>query len=324
MPLFQPDINHQTAQSLFDLVGPGSAGQYIGEQGMMRRLMNPVNAEMSLADLDKIQQANDQSRVINPLEADIKRGEARQANSRDDAYYKGVNSGVLAEARSKGVKADIDEATKGTSIQATNSDNKLKAIQNLGKEVSNVASYIGTLPVQERTVALSQIAGQHPEIAQSPVFQQLMKLPPEKLQPVLAQISERMIAATPELFNARQIHAETNASHERVANTQAAATRYSADARKKDISADQVATLRKEAAKGNPEAFLMLADLAKESGDMVATQRYTELAKQAALRREAERRAGSVGKADIGAMGIPAQGSNNPYGTARPDPLGIR
>jgi len=64
--------------------------------------------------------------------------------------------------------------------------------------------------------------------------------------------------------------------------------------------------------------------MAKESGDMMATQRYTELAKQAALRREAERRAGSVGKPDVGAMGLPAQGSSNPYGTGRPDPLGIR
>lgn len=237
MPLFQPDINHQTAATLGDLIGGGTAMQYISEQNDMRRQMNPINKGLSLADLDRMQQANEQSRIINPFEADIKRGEARQANSKNDAYYQGINRGALADARSKGVKADIDEATKGTSIQTTNSENKLKAVQNFGKEVANVASYIGTLPLEERTIALTEIAGQHPEIAKSPVFQQLMKLPPDKLQPVLAQISERMIAATPELFNARQIHRETNASHEKVAGIQASASRYATDARKKDEGA---------------------------------------------------------------------------------------
>lgn len=97
------------------------------------------------------------------------------------------------------------------------------------------------------------------------------------------------------------------------ANITAAASRYGADQRKKDYEADELATLRKEAAKGNPEAFLMLAD---RTDDPKEKARNIELAKQAALRREAERKAATATQIDVSRATegqVPVVGSDNPY-----------
>jgi hypothetical protein len=321
MAMFNPEINAGVAQSLRDIVGGGTATQYISEQNDMRRRMNPINESLSLADLERVNLANEQSRVTNPLEATIKGSQAREAAGKDDVYFKGMREGQLADARLKGTEADIAGATKDSTIAHTNAklSNEQRAMFN--KEIKDIAIWISeSVDPKDYPEALTQFASKIPGVVENPMFQMMLKKDPTKILEFMKNIGDKGRAADPQLRNADRISAEDNITKEKVANIQAGATRYAADARKKDISAEQIATLRKEAAKGNPEAFLMLADLAKESGDMMATQRYTELAKQAALRREAERRASGVGRPDVGAMGIPAQGSSNPYGTSETAP----
>ncbi len=319
--MFNPEINANVAQSLRDIVGGGTATQYISEQNDMRRRMNPINENLSLADLERMNLANEQSRVMNPLEATIKGSQAREAAGKDDAYFRGMRQGDLDRARKTGLEADIMAGTKDTTISNTNAKNQAEQRAMLGKEITERAAWMASsLPPSEYVPALTQFASKIPGMTESPQFQALIKQPPEKILQFMQKMGDTLRAADPALRNADRISAEDNVSKEKIAGIQAGATRYAADARRKDVSAEQIATLRKEAAKGNPEAFLMLADLAKESGDMMATQRYTELAKQAALRREAERRASGIGRPDVGAMGIPAQGSSNPYGSLETPP----
>jgi len=105
-----------------------------------------------------------------------------------------------------------------------------------------------------------------------------------------------------------ELKAVTNLEQSRIA---AETSKYGADARKKDVEADQLADLRKKAAAGNPEAFLMLADLADDPKEKA---RYIDLATKAALRREAERRAMAVGQVSgPGVTKLPAVESTNPY-----------
>lgn len=240
---FQPDINGQTATTLRDLVGGGTAMQYISEQNDMRRRMNPINEGLSLADLDRVTQANDQSRSINPLEVQIKAAAARDANSKDAKYYQSMRLGDMGKAEKEAADGKLATATVDTNIGATNSANKLKQIQNLGHQVTNMAAYVGSLDPNEvdphtgrnaRQEALTQIIGNDPQLSKSPLLQKLMTLPPAKLQEALTMIGTGLRNTDPALLNAQQIHASDNISSEKIAAGNNAATRYAADANKKE------------------------------------------------------------------------------------------
>ena len=312
--MFQPKIDPQVAQTLRDIEGGGSAVAYMSELRDAERGMLPINRDLSLADLERMNLANEQSRVMNPLEATIKGAAAREAAGKDEAYFSGIRGGQLADAKLKGTQADIAGATKDTTIAHTNAKNQAEQRAMLGKEITERAAWMASsLPPSEYVPALTQFASKIPGMTESPQFQALIKQPPEKILQFMQKMGDTLRAADPALRNADRISAEDNITKERVANIGASATRYAADARKKDADAEMISKLMVDAGRGNAEAAEMLARYYAQADNPEAAKYYKDLAIKAALRRENERRQGSVGKPDMNALGIPTQGSNNPY-----------
>jgi hypothetical protein len=212
MAMFQPDINAQTAQTLRDIVGGGTATQYISEQDDMRRRMNPINENLSLADLEKANLANAQSRLTNPLDVQIKGAAAREANSKGDDYFNTVNSGVMSDARSK-------VATEKSGIALKNTENTAKQRQILGDELVKRAAWMAeAIPPAEYSAALQQFAQAIPGMTERPEFQALIKQPPDKILAFMQKMGDTLRAGDPALRNAAEIHRGTND-----------ATRYTAD-----------------------------------------------------------------------------------------------
>lgn len=288
MAMFQPEINAATAQSLRDIVGGGTAMQYISEQNDMRRRMNPINENLSLADLEKATLANAQSRLTNPLDVQIKGAAAREANSKGDDYFNTVNSGVMSDARSK-------VATEKSGIALKNTENSAKQRQILGDELIKRAAWMAeAVPPAEYSAALQQFAQAIPGMTERPEFQALIKQPPDKILAFMQKMGDTLRAGDPALRNAAEIHREDNISKEKVAAGNNSATRYSADAAAAAKKKDVVQEARTLYMKGQPQGALILSDLAREAGDMRAAADWEKKAKDLAARIRGDKAAGAL------------------------------
>jgi len=305
MAMFQPDINAQTATSLRDIVGGGTAMQYISEQNDMRRRMNPINENLSLADLEKAQLANAQSRVINPLEAQVKGAQAREANSKDDPYFQQIRQGELSDVRTK-------LGTEKSGIALKNTKNEVEQRQMLGDEITKIAAWMAeSVPPNEYGAALQQFAAKIPGMDKRPEFQALLRQNPEKILAFMQKMGDTLRAANPALRNAAEISREDNVSREKVGAGHDAATRFAAETSAAAKKKDSVTELQNALAKGNYTAGEMLAQIYREAGMPKEADFYAKQAKiikdQQIAKAQAGATVGDNTKREI--MGMPATGA---------------
>jgi len=288
MAMFQPEINAPVAQTLRDIVGGGTAMQYISEQNDMRRRMNPINENLSLADLEKATLANAQSRLTNPLDVQIKGAAAREANSKGDDYFNTVNSGVMSDARTK-------VETEKSGIRLKNTKNEAEQRQILGDELKSRAIWMAQY-VEPRKYgeALTQFAQAIPGMTERPEFQALVKQDPQKILQFMMKMGDIERAGNPALRNAAEISREDNISREKVAAGNNSATRYSADAAAAAKKKDVVQEARTLYMKGQPQGALILSDLAREAGDMRSAADWEKKAKDLAARIRGDKAAGAL------------------------------
>jgi hypothetical protein len=237
--MFQPGVNAQTAQTLADLMGQGSAGAYMGQQLLEEQAMNPINQQLSLADLDKIQQENAHTRVMNPLIQTVKGSEARKASLQTPEYWTKMLSGDTADADRKVLDLDIARQTKDSKIAQTNSDAHHKIIQNMGADMRNIGLYVSSLPPEEQGPAIRELVKHHgwdkiPGSAQS--WEALAGMDPESRIKNLNYVAQQLGQMTPEYIKTIADQELKNTGSLDVANVQASATRYAADARRRDES----------------------------------------------------------------------------------------
>lgn len=245
MPMFNPEVNGTTLQNLYDIMGAGSAGEYAGSQRFMQNEMNGINKNLSLADLDKITIENDHNRVMNPMLQQVQGSAARKANLQDNTYWNGMLQGDLADARKKasdadyrGLEVDTKRRTLDSDVAKTNSANQTAVIQDMGKNMLNVIAYAGTIadPVQ-RQEAMRQLITHHgwdKNPSTAPVWDRLVNHP--DMLGEGANLAKRLMEFDPQHLSKIADQTLKNKGTLDVANVQAAATRYSADARKTDTN----------------------------------------------------------------------------------------
>jgi len=270
---------------------------------------------------------NDRYGQMTPLEVMIKEKEAAQAKAvNNPASLDLFRQGQEGQWKTQSAAGQFDEAVVRDKISAEVAKYKASVPEAQFKqetaEMENIyrALEIG-LPQLEQippgmmrnqaAMKLAQQFGLDPKLIGSmAVNGGLNDL--EALKKLKAQLGYTLSETTKhrQEMQKEELKSVTDLEKSRIA---ADASMANANLRKKDTEADALADLRKKAAAGNPEAFLMLADL---TDDPKEKARYTELAKQAALRREAERRALASGRPDVGAItGLPTQQTTNPYAT---------
>lgn len=286
MAMFTPNVNGQTAQTLFDLVGPGTAGQYIGQQRMEEQAMNPINRNLSLAELAKAEELNRHNSVMNPYLEDVGAAQSRDALSKTPEFFQSQRRGQMADDRSKLVKAGFDEATAQSKIKTQLSDDQIKQTQNFASELMNVGAFINSVPDEidpvtkrnRRQDALSQLATSA-GLDKNPLFSKFMQVPTAQMPQFLDSIAKRLMETNPQLRNQSEIHAASDASRERVAAGNNAATVQAAEINAASRKKDTIAELQKELGKDNYTAGEILARIYAESGDMVGAKFYETQAK---------------------------------------------
>lgn len=288
MAMFQPEISAPVAQTLRDIVGGGTAMQYISEQNDMRRRMNPINEGLSLADLDKATLANDQSRRMDPLDVQVKEAAAREANSRGSDYFDIINKGQMSDARTK-------TATEKSGIALKNTENQSKQQELIRNEIKSRAIWMAqNVEPAKYGEALTQFASEIPGMTERPEFQALVKQDPQKILKFMMKMGDIERAGNPALRNAAEISREDNISREKVAAGNNSATRYSADAAAAAKKKDVVQEARTLYMKGQPQGALILSDLAREAGDMRSAADWEKKAKDLAARIRGDKAAGAL------------------------------
>ena len=273
--MFDPQINSTTAQSLFDIMGPGSAGQYLGSQQMMQEQMNDVNQNLSLADLDKIQLSNQHDRTMNPMKEQVQRSLVREADSKTPEYFTGMRQGELGTARSLVAKAKLDEDTLAGNISAKNSSNSTAIIQDMGKNMLNMLTYVGGLPggPAEQRKAMQQLIASHgfdKDPASHAIWNQLLNSPDMVKQGT--DLATRMMNLNPQYLAELTKGREHNQTLKEVGAGHDSATRYAADAKKRSDDAEKEKFKREWMKASDERKANWLRQLAMTSSDgMVET-----------------------------------------------------
>lgn len=221
-------------------MGGGSAAEYAGLQNMAREEMNPINRDLSLADLERTRLSNEGltiknafDRQMNPMLLDIKGADVREANSKDDAHFRSQRLRDRAISRQDVVKADIAEGTKDSTIASDNMTNQGKVITGMGQLMSNLVAQIGDLPDAAQRQIIGQTMSQygfdkHPQFAGA--WNQLLNMPPAQRLMMMQNFAERAMNFDPKMLQTSQENQLERESRERVAAGNNAASRYSADA----------------------------------------------------------------------------------------------
>lgn len=241
MPIFQPEINPQTLSTLADIMGAGSAGEYAGGQRMMQNIMNPVNAEMTLANLDKLTQENDLFRAKMPNEIAVSQALGREANSKTPEYFRMRRTGENAIDRQNVLKADIGEATKESDIANTLDENKQKAIRRMGENMRDMVAYVSVLPPDQQADAMRQLISHHgfdKHPAMGRAWESFGGMDNKTQLAQMQKAAEFLMNTDPAKLAALTQHRETNQTNLQIAQGHDAATRYAADARKRDDGAE--------------------------------------------------------------------------------------
>lgn len=328
MPLFDPQINPQQAQSLADLMGGGTAGAYLGMQGALQQDMNQTNRALSLADLTKINQENELYKAKMPNEMLVSDALGREATSKTAEHFGVVRAGERGQARSLMAKGDLDQATLQSNIDNTLGEHKSKALKRMGEDFTQVATYIGTLPPEAQGPAMQEIIASRPwgaNESMASAWQAFGKLPPDQMRAQLIKAGEFLSKSNPEHIMQLIKEREGNTSKEKIAAGNNAAIRYAADARRKDLTMEmakewtkapvdtKAAILQQLVATAleNTDAYVELPD-----GTQMETQRALDLVKQYSASILAKKAAGAP-KTDVG---LPL---TNPVGTGMGNIYGV-
>jgi len=270
MPIFDPRIDQAGAQSLADLMGGGSAAQYLGGQQAMIEQMNPINQSLSLADLDKVTIANDHQRTMNPMLQQVQRSLVREADSKTPEYFTEMRQGELGDARTKIAQAKLKEGTLDTDISAGNSKNQTQMIQDVGKNMLNMLTYVGGLqggPEVQRE-AMSQLITSHGldrNPATRAIWDRLLNSPDMLRQG--QNLATQMMNMSPDHLSKMAVDAQGNASKEKIgaANnaTQLAIARERTAAAKKEADA----AWKKGTMEQRMMALMTMISIAEENTD---------------------------------------------------------
>jgi len=330
--LFTPSVNAQTATTLADLMGQGSAGAYMGQQMLEERAMNEINQNLSLADLDKITLANDHNRIMNPMLQQVQRAEVRNADSKTPEYFTGMRQGELGTARSNVAKAKLDEGTLDTNIAAKNLGNQTQMFKDMGSNMLNAVAYVGQLPPGEQREAMKQLItsqGWDKNPASREIWDRLLQSPDMLMH--AQNVAERLMDFDPahlsRMATGKQtadsnelIHSRSDASRERVAAGNNNATIEAARLRQKGMNDDQLKfKLEESLGKGNYAAGEMLAKKYAEEGDMQSAEYYRKLSAAIKQQQIDKARASSLVGDDRlrGLLNMPREDNTNTPGTPR-------
>lgn len=269
MALFQPDVNGPNLQSIFDLVGPGSAGQYFGEQNQARQDMNGINQQLSLGDLDKINQENAQTRIVNPYLADEAAAKSREANSKTTGFFNQMRQGDMGKARADVVAGNIAEQTQGSTVNAKNAGNIAETIAHTNTQLTQLGAYIKTLPMSERHAAFEQLAEQHG--IKGPVFDKMMRLGPVDLGNSFDALVKNSMEADPKLLAELTKGREHNAAEITVGAGHDSASRYATDQKGKGGGAKLITEYLKADGSKKADYIISLVRQAQGTGEDTVT-----------------------------------------------------
>lgn len=248
MPIFDPQINAQTAQSLADLMGGGSAAQYMGMQQAMQQEMNPINRDISLADLERTNLGNEGlsiknmfDRQMNPMLLQIKEADVREAASKTPEHFQVMRNKDKAGLKELELKNRKTAGTLDTDIAAGNSKNQVQMIKDMGSMISNTIAQIGGLPPDAQRQALLQTMSQYgfdknPRTAA--MWEQFVKMDPNQLITYAVNFAESVKDFNPEHLAALEKQREQDDAAMARTRVSANATLGAASMRKKDIESE--------------------------------------------------------------------------------------
>lgn len=225
--------------------------------------------------------------------------------------------GISADSRLKGVTADIATATKDSSIDATNTDNRLKAFTKIGTHLGTLAGDLDGLSDLEKPAAfVNSINGLGlPQHVAQQIIQRYSRIPPNMLSKKLLDDSQKILRSTP--AHAQAIDQEAmqqkgqtervrmqTASAERVAEKNAEARRKQIGDAKTIIDTTVQKALQRGARSGHA-ALIAAAEWARQNNIPELSAQYAAMAEQ--IRPQAEAEIANVapkpGEIDVGGLG---------------------
>lgn len=299
-------------ETLFQNMGPTYAASMAGEREGMAQNADTLDALVKAEAIKKSQQEYAQSNIMNPLAAQFKQGQIAEQGA--------MLPGQQATSRSLGTTADIGEATKGSTIEAANSANKLKqqadALKTLDiarQAITQLVQTIGSGPDAEARKRQLLQSGQ---VAAGPYQDLLMRTDARQLPQVLSGINTHMEQQSGDFIKAMALQKEQTRSHlagvgmqtatQRDINTQnIEAGKYN----KKGAIADGVAGIKQQVQSGKmtaEKAAVALQGAAMFEQDPETRRMYEEAAAKYEQFAMNQRRAMAQGKTDVGAVtGLP-------------------
>lgn len=272
---------------------------------------------------------NERQSAMNPLDIAVRQRDAAFAQDEMNPAYRDLRiKGMSGESKSKAATGDYDEAVLKDKINAGIAEMKSKMTKSQYEQQINQMESLHTFlesvlpdledstPGMERNLRLMQAASEHgvnPQLAAN-LLKGRAGGDLDAMKKLKANLNYALTQSTKHKQEMeKDLQKETFATERTRMTTEAQL--QAARERQKEDTDKTLLELRKKAAAGYPEAFLMLADMADDPQEKA---RLTQLAQQAALRREAERRAAGIGGVDIsGATSgkVPTRESTNPYAT---------
>lgn len=179
-------------------------------------------------------------------------------------YASTMVGGTMGDAQTRQAKGRKDMATVGSEIDATNISNVVKGLEQTGRMLEMAMSTNPLMGQMEYKAFLEKVP---------PALRQ--QFPPQytpQVPQILSQLANT-IKNSPEHRRATEIHSMDNASRERIASGNNAATRYAADQRAAQ-SGSRIKTLMQQAeAAKTPEAAVYLGRMLLADPDLHETDR---------------------------------------------------
>lgn len=270
---------------------------------------------------------NERQSAMNPLDIAVRGRDAAFAQDEMDPNYRNWRmQGMTGEAKTKAATGDYDQgilkdkiasgiAEMKSKMSKSQYEQQITQMESLHTFLESVIPDLeDSAPGMDRNLRLMQAAsesGVSPQIV-SGLLKGRAGGDIEAMKKLKANLNYALTQSTKHKQDMeKELMKETFAT-ERTQMTNDTTLRANKE-RQKDMEAEKRAEIEKAAARGNPEAFLMLADM---TSDPAEKARYAQLATQAAARREAERRAMGVGGVNIGETTkgkVPTTESTNPY-----------
>lgn len=202
------------------------AGQQASDSQVQQQQQSAAaaqQAQMQQALLQKQQLENQQSQVMNPLDAMFKQGQVDQ----QQAQLPGIqaNSSMLQG------QAYMQQATQASQIAASISkasaqigDDGMKKMAQDAERTTQMASLLRTIPVIQRQAALQDAMVKYGGDPDSPFAKSFMQVPPDKLPDTMDQVAKGMALASQSYQEKKALADSKNAADLEQAKVHAGAT----------------------------------------------------------------------------------------------------